>query len=210
MKPTFILRPSFSHVRFIPLYVKKVRRMTGFRNVKERGEKEVAHFSVGWKRKMSASLYARIMAGTGAALLLYLLLAPSDKGIPGWQPVNGSLRATLASGESPSVSSPLPTSAAKPAESAVPSPAESSDQVQTPTSNTGHAVLLDLNTATETELDGLPGIGPSKAKSILAYRDAHHGFRAVDELLQVKGIGAKLFEQLRPLVAVAPAKPAPG
>lgn len=65
---------------------------------------------------------------------------------------------------------------------------------------------LDLNRATEADLDALPGIGPSKAKAILAHRDKIGGFRKVEQLLDVKGIGPKVFEHLSSLVHVAAAK----
>ncbi len=66
--------------------------------------------------------------------------------------------------------------------------------------------VLDLNGATEADLDALPGIGPSKAKAIVAHRDKIGGFRRVEQLLDVKGIGPKVFERLSDLVYVAPRK----
>jgi competence protein ComEA len=68
---------------------------------------------------------------------------------------------------------------------------------------------LNLNTATKEELIALPGIGPAKAQAILDYRHAHGGFKTVEELKDVKGIGAKRFEKLKGelTVAGAPAKP---
>ena len=61
---------------------------------------------------------------------------------------------------------------------------------------------LNLNTATKDDLVALPGIGPAKAQSIVDYRNQHGPFRTVDELRKVKGIGEKLFLQIRPEVSV--------
>jgi competence protein ComEA len=61
---------------------------------------------------------------------------------------------------------------------------------------------LDLNTATEEGLDGLPGVGPVLAGRIVAWRTQHGRFTSVDELAEVPGIGPKALERLRPLVRV--------
>ncbi len=58
---------------------------------------------------------------------------------------------------------------------------------------------IKLTTATQTELESLPLIGPAKAKAILAYRELH-GFKTVSDLQKVKGIGAKTMEKLKPLI----------
>jgi competence protein ComEA len=61
---------------------------------------------------------------------------------------------------------------------------------------------IDLNSATETQLEALPGIGPSLAQAIVAERDREGGFKSVDDLRRVRGIGDVRFAQLRPLVTV--------
>lgn len=69
---------------------------------------------------------------------------------------------------------------------------------------------INLNTATKDELVALPGIGPSKAQAILDYRNQHGPFRSVDEIRKVKGIGEKLFAQIKPELSIGPAKPGAG
>ncbi len=63
------------------------------------------------------------------------------------------------------------------------------------------AEKVDINTATMEELQALPKIGPKTAKAIVEYRKMH-SFKSVDELINVKGIGDKKFEKLRPLITV--------
>ena len=58
--------------------------------------------------------------------------------------------------------------------------------------------LLNLNSATGEQLEGLPGVGPVTAEKILAWRSAHGAFSSVDELLEVDGIGEKTLAQLAP------------
>jgi competence protein ComEA len=59
---------------------------------------------------------------------------------------------------------------------------------------------ISLSTATAEQLDSLDGIGPTLAGRIVQYRDAHGGFRSVDELRQVAGIGDKRLQALRKTV----------
>ncbi len=61
---------------------------------------------------------------------------------------------------------------------------------------------LNLNTATEKELETLPGIGPVLARRIVVYRSMHGPFQTVDDLLAVQGIGPVLLEKIRPYVYV--------
>jgi competence protein ComEA len=61
---------------------------------------------------------------------------------------------------------------------------------------------IDLNTATATQLDQLPGVGPVLAQRIVDYRTQHGGFHSTDELRQVSGIGDAKFADLKNLVRV--------
>ena len=78
------------------------------------------------------------------------------------------------------------------------------DQPSTAVPKRSHKGLLDLNRATEQDFDALPGIGPKLAKRIMAYRQSVGAFHSLDELRDVKGIGKKKFERIRPLVTVTP------
>lgn len=62
--------------------------------------------------------------------------------------------------------------------------------------------LVDLNRATAEELQALPGIGPVMAGRIVALRKERGGFRKLEELMEVKGVGERTFARLRPLLKV--------
>ncbi|MEU1044689.1 ComEA family DNA-binding protein [Streptomyces sp. NPDC005897] len=64
----------------------------------------------------------------------------------------------------------------------------------------GPVAPVSLNTATTDQLDTLPGVGPVLAQHIIDYRTQHGGFRSVDELREVNGIGERRFADLRDLV----------
>lgn len=61
---------------------------------------------------------------------------------------------------------------------------------------------IDINRASADELQVLPGVGPVLAQRMVEWRKAHGRYRAVEDLQEVKGIGKKRMEQLRPLVMV--------
>jgi competence protein ComEA len=61
---------------------------------------------------------------------------------------------------------------------------------------------ININTATETELDVLPGIGPKLAQQIIQYRQQHGPFKRIDDVILVKGIGQVRFEQMKNLITV--------
>ncbi len=58
--------------------------------------------------------------------------------------------------------------------------------------------VVNVNTATATELEMLPGIGASRAAALIAAREESGGFASLDELLEVKGIGEASLAKLRP------------
>lgn len=73
---------------------------------------------------------------------------------------------------------------------------------------------VNINTASQAELEALQGIGPTKAKAIIEYREKVGLFASIDDLEKVSGIGSRTVKQLRDVVTVegeksaeAPAKP---
>ena len=62
---------------------------------------------------------------------------------------------------------------------------------------------ININRAEAWLLEALPGIGPSKAQAIIAYRQQHGGFGNITELTEVEGIGPAIYEQIKDLVTVA-------
>ena len=74
--------------------------------------------------------------------------------------------------------------------------------VQKPTAD----APLNINTATATALEALPGIGAATAARIIEYRQKNGAFKKVEDLMNVRGIGEKTFLSLKPLITVAPPK----
>ncbi|MEV4180756.1 ComEA family DNA-binding protein [Streptosporangium canum] len=63
-------------------------------------------------------------------------------------------------------------------------------------------IVLDLNTATPEQLEQLPGVGEVLARRIVEYRDGHGGFRTVEQLREVSGIGDRKYAEIREKVHV--------
>ena len=61
---------------------------------------------------------------------------------------------------------------------------------------------ININVSDETQLTTLPGIGPAKAKAIIAHREEHGKFQSIEALKDVSGIGDKTFEQLKDLIDI--------
>lgn len=83
----------------------------------------------------------------------------------------------------------------------IPSFSGSQNQSQPIEQNTS-LPLIHLNSASQKELESLPGIGEEMAKAILAERENRGGFQSIDELIQVSGISRNIFEQIKPYLSL--------
>lgn len=70
--------------------------------------------------------------------------------------------------------------------------------------NASSTAAVNLNTATVTDLQTISGIGPKRAQDIIDYRDQHGGFKSIDELKDISGIGDKTFADMQASVTVGP------
>jgi len=80
----------------------------------------------------------------------------------------------------------------------------SSAKAATPSASSG--TPINLNTATVAQLETLPGIGKSTAERILEYRQKNGGFKKVEDLMNVRGIGEKSFLKMKALITVTTPK----
>lgn len=85
-----------------------------------------------------------------------------------------------------------------PAAGETPAPADNA----APSDSSQSGALININTATQEELETLPSIGEVRAQAIIAYREEHGGFRTTDELMEVSGIGEKIFADIAPHITV--------
>jgi len=79
-------------------------------------------------------------------------------------------------------------------------PLQTAPPGQQPSPPAAASYPVNLNTATQAQLETLPGIGPVKAQAILAWRAANGGFANANQLILVKGIGQKTLEGLLPYI----------
>jgi competence protein ComEA len=76
----------------------------------------------------------------------------------------------------------------------------------TPKAAVSAAAPINLNSATTTQLQTLPGVGPATAQRIVEYRQKNGGFKKVEDLMNVRGLGEKSFLKIKPLVVVSAPK----
>jgi competence protein ComEA len=71
-----------------------------------------------------------------------------------------------------------------------------------PSANPSGSQRVNINSATASELEALPGIGPALAQRIIDYRVANGPFSAPEDIIKVRGVGEQTFEQLRDHITV--------
>ncbi|MGB2991614.1 MAG: helix-hairpin-helix domain-containing protein [Paenisporosarcina sp.] len=72
----------------------------------------------------------------------------------------------------------------------------------TPSTSESHSAFVNINTSDESTLMTLSGIGPSKAKAIIAYREEKGLFKSIEDIKEVTGIGDSTFENLKDFISV--------
>ena len=167
---------------------------------------------------MMQSLLIKVamLAVTLGSLIWIASVTPVTKVMPGQpQLLPKSPVATVSSPQPLTVSASRPTPASASQSVAIPDrplsrPLEESgltglrEKASADSGAARHAVArqVDLNQATLSDLEALPGIGPKLAQRVIEHRDERGPFRTVDDLRQVRGIGRKKFDRLRPHVLV--------
>ena len=177
-----------------------------------------------WLYQLQARLGLSAPEGAGAVLLLLALgggfaathLQRTSDPLPPdvYAAADAAFAAAAADTSAPALAEPAPTGPAPPASGALglmsaPGPDSTAAQLAEAAVETAAAprrqgkpppARTNINTATEAQLQRLPGIGPALAGRIVEHRRVHGPFRHPDRLVDVRGIGDKTMEKLRPWV----------
>ena len=70
----------------------------------------------------------------------------------------------------------------------------------------GQKAKVNINTATASELESLPRVGPKVAERIVEFRTQNGNFKKIEDIMKIRGIGEKIFEQIKDLITVGPDK----
>ena len=79
---------------------------------------------------------------------------------------------------------------------------EISSEVRSFLSGEENDAKVNINSADQSLLETLPGIGPSKSKKIIEYREVHGSFKSIEEIMNISGIAEKTFESLKDLITI--------
>lgn len=85
-------------------------------------------------------------------------------------------------------------------------PLVSGGQAPAPATKAAPAAVVNINTASADQLNALPGVGEKMAARIIDYRQKNGGFKKVEDLMNIQGIGEKNFLKLKPLITVGAPK----
>jgi competence protein ComEA len=87
------------------------------------------------------------------------------------------------------------------------SPSSAQSKAPAPKPTATAAAPVNLNTATAEQLATIPGVGPKMAERIIDYRQKNGGFKKIEDLMNVSGVGEKSFLKMKPLITITTPKP---